>query len=220
MTSAKSHPGLPRWIETPVAFIGLVFAAPVIALAAIMLRLDSPGPFLFRQKRVGKNGDQFTLLKLRTMRDNSKGKLVTSSTDDRITRVGRLVRKTKIDELPELWNIVRGEMCIVGPRPEVPQLVDLDDPRWSEILTVNPGLTDPVTLRLRNEEELIASLGDEPDFYQNTLQPFKLNGYVTFLRDRNWKTDVGIIFGTLKAIILPKTVAIPTMEELRFQQTK
>ncbi len=220
MNSEISHPGLPRAVEIGLSIIMLIVAAPILAVAAILIKLDSKGPILFKQKRVGENGKDFILLKLRTMRANTDGAPVTASFDARITRVGRLLRRTKLDELPELWNIIRGEMCIVGPRPEVPELVDLDDHLWKEILTVNPGLTDPVTLRLRNEEQLLAEAADEERFYEDVLQPYKLRGYVDFLRGRTWRTDVKIIFGTIKAIVFPQTALLPTNEELRCQLGK
>ncbi len=208
--------GLPRALEVALAAIGLTITSPLLVLAAIAIKFDSRGPVFFRQQRVGRYGKQFTLLKLRTMFVSDSGSLVTAANDERITRVGRFLRKTKADELPELWNIVRGEMCIVGPRPEVPELVDLNDPQWDEILKTNPGLTDPVTLRLRNEEELLANAGGDSDYYENVVQPYKLRGYVRFLRERNWKTDVTIIYQTMKAIVSPGSIGVPSDDELRY----
>lgn len=199
-----------------MATFGLVFTTPILVLAAVLIKVDSRGPILFRQTRVGRNGKTFTLLKFRSMYVADGGALVTAAGDDRISKVGKLLRRTKTDELPELWNIVRGEMSIVGPRPEVPELVDLADPLWNEILDANPGLTDPVTLQLRNEEELIAQASDRDDFYKNILQPYKLRGYLNFVRNRTWKKDVSIIFRTMKAIVFPKSVSQPTIEEMRF----
>jgi lipopolysaccharide/colanic/teichoic acid biosynthesis glycosyltransferase len=147
---------------------------------------------------------------------SDQGALVTAAGDNRISKIGKLIRRTKLDELPELWNIVRGEMSVVGPRPEVPELVDLTNPLWKEILEANPGLTDPVTLQLRNEEELLAQANDRNDFYKNILQPYKLRGYVHFVRNRTWKKDLNIIFRTMKAILFPKTVTQPTIEEMRW----
>lgn len=207
--------GLPRSVEAGLAVCGLLVTTPLWLLAAVLIKLESNGPVLFRQLRMGRGGKTFTLLKFRSMRVSGGGALVTAAGDDRITKIGRIIRRTKIDELPELWNIVRGEMSIVGPRPEVPELVDLSDPQWTEILTVNPGLTDPITLKLRNEEELLAQAADREEFYRNTLQPYKLHGYVDFVRNRTWKTDVSIIFRTIKAVIFPRTVTQPTIEEMR-----
>lgn len=216
MSKSSGATGLPRSVEVVLAIFGLCITAPILVIAAILIKLDSPGPVLFRQKRMGRNGNPFTLLKFRSMFVSEKGELVTASGDSRISKVGRILRRTKIDELPELWNIVRGDMSIVGPRPEVPELVDLKDPHWNETLQVNPGLTDPVTLKLRNEEEILAQANDREDFYKNTLQPYKLRGYVNYVRTRSWRKDVSIIFRTIKAIIFPKTVKQPTVDEMRF----
>jgi lipopolysaccharide/colanic/teichoic acid biosynthesis glycosyltransferase len=212
----KINTGLQRPVEVVLSIFGLVFTAPVLVLTAVLIKLDSPGPILFRQTRMGCNGREFTLFKFRSMRVSETGSLVTAAGDNRISKVGKWIRRTKIDELPELWNIVRGEMSIVGPRPEVPQLVDLTNPLWNEILEARPGLTDPVTLQLRNEEELLAQASDREDFYKNILQPYKLRGYVHFVRNRTWKKDIETIFGTIKAIVFPKSVRQPTIEEMRF----
>ncbi len=216
MKSKERVTGLPRSVEVVLAIFGLTLTSPLLILAAILIKLDSPGPILFRQARMGRNGKTFTLLKFRSMYVSDHGALVTAAGDNRISKVGKLIRRTKIDELPELWNIVRGDMSIVGPRPEVPELVDLNNPLWKEILEANPGLTDPVTLQLRNEEELLAQANDRDDFYKNILQPYKLRGYVHFVRNRTWKKDLNIILRTMKAILFPRTVTQPTVEEMRW----
>src|SRR5207302_10964849 len=126
------------------------------------------------QARVGRYGKPFTLVKLRTMRASSGGFQVTAADDARVTPIGRFLRRSKLDELPELWNVLRGEMSFVGPRPEVVRYVHPEDPLWKEVLLVRPGLTDPVTLRLRYEEGLMASFpGDRERFYIERLQPLK-----------------------------------------------
>jgi lipopolysaccharide/colanic/teichoic acid biosynthesis glycosyltransferase len=155
---------------------------------------------------VGRGGETFLIYKLRTMRAVSGGALVTASGDDRITAVGRFLRKTKLDELPQLWNVVRGDMSLVGPRPEVPRYVNLDDPLWREVLSVRPGLTDPVTLELKDEESVLAEVhGDRERFYREKLQPAKLRGYVAYGRSRNWLTDVGVLYRTVRAILRAQT---------------
>jgi len=207
--------GLPRGVEVALAIFGLALTAPLCLLVTILIRLNSPGPVIFRQLRMGRDRKTFTLLKFRSMRVSNEGALVTAAGDNRISKIGRLIRRTKIDELPELWNIIRGDMSIVGPRPEVPELVDLGNPQWDEILTVNPGLTDPVTLQLRNEEDLLAQASDRDLFYKEIVQPFKLRGYVHFVQNRTWKKDVSIIFRTIKAVIFPRSVTQPTIEEMR-----
>ncbi|MCI0392479.1 MAG: sugar transferase [Acidobacteria bacterium] len=208
--------GIPRPIEAILAAIGLLFSAPFLALAAIAIKTTSSGPIFFRQERVGRKGRIFVLYKLRTMRPGNRGPQVTAGDDDRITSVGRLLRKTKLDELPELWNILKGEMSMIGPRPEVPRYVDLEDPMWRLILEARPGLTDPMTLRLRNEEELMAQVtGDREKFYIETLSPFKLNGYLKYLQSRSWLSDMRVIWQTIVAVIFPSKAPLPTMEEIR-----
>jgi lipopolysaccharide/colanic/teichoic acid biosynthesis glycosyltransferase len=202
--SAPVGPGLPRLVEVFLSFGGLVVATPVIALAGIVLALSSGFPVFFRQTRVGRNARPFTLVKLRTMRVARSGLKVTASDDARVTRVGRFLRRSKLDELPELWNILKGEMSFVGPRPEVPQYVDPQSPAWKEVLRARPGLTDPITLRFRNEELLMAAVeGDRDAFYRETLQPLKLEGYRDYLRRRSWRTDIGVLFETVVAVLWP-----------------
>ncbi len=156
---------------------GLLVAAPVIALAGIGLALSSGFPIFFRQTRVGRCARPFTLVKLRTMHVTRSALNVTASDDARVTRLGRFLRRSKLDELPELWNILKGDMSFVGPRPEVPQYVDPESPAWREVLLARPGLTDPVTLRFRNEELLMGRVeGDRDAFYRETLQPAQARG--------------------------------------------
>lgn len=216
MLNSNKQNGIPRVVEVVMALFGLIISAPILAVFAILIRLDSKGPFLFRQQRIGKNGKAFTLFKLRTMVNGNSGSLVTAANDRRITSTGRIARRAKIDELPELWNVIRGDMSIVGPRPEVPEYVDLKNPLWNEILKFRPGLTDPVTLRLRNEEELMVRAGKGERFYAELVQPYKLRGYAHFVRNRSWKNDVRIICRTAMAILIPQRAAPPSNEELRW----
>ena len=155
---AEARNGLPRWAEATFAMAGLVVAAPVIALTGLGIAVSSRRPVFFRQQRVGQHGDTFNLYKPRTMRPSAGGPQITSNVDSRITRLGKFLRNTKLDELPTLWNVLRGDMSLVGPRPEVPRFVQLADPTWQKVLAVRPGITDPVTLRLRSEAELLAQI--------------------------------------------------------------
>lgn len=194
--------GLPRFVEAPLALLGLVVTGPVMGIAALAIVASSGLPVFFRQARVGRWGEPFTLVKLRTMRASMGGPEVTARGDSRVTAVGRLLRRTKLDELPELWNVLRGEMSFVGPRPEVARYVDLEDPLWKEVLEARPGLTDPTTLSLRDEEALMADVeGDRDRFYRETLQPMKLRGYSEYLRRRTWKSDVGVIWRTILVVL-------------------
>jgi lipopolysaccharide/colanic/teichoic acid biosynthesis glycosyltransferase len=203
--SAPPRPGLPRPVAAALAAGGLLVAAPVLAVAAAAIAATSGLPVFFRQVRVGRHGRPFTMIKLRTMRKSGVGPKVTAGNDPRITPVGRFLRRTKLDELPELWNVLRGEMSFVGPRPEVADYVHPESALWREVLSVRPGLTDPVTLRLRHEEALLESVaGDREKYYRETLQPRKLEGYVSYLRRRSWWSDVGVLMATAGAILRPR----------------
>ena len=206
-TTRRAKSGIPRWAEVTIAFLGLIVTLPFIGLLALAIALTSKGPVFFRQKRVGQHGRLFNLYKLCTMTPSAPSDnrpQVTSSNDERITPFGRFLRRTKLDELPTLWNVLRGEMALVGPRPEVPRYVRLEDPIWQTVLAVRLGLTDPVTLKLRNEEQLLADVkADTESYYIHELQPSKLNGYVAYLEERNWWTDVRVLVNTLAAIVVP-----------------
>ncbi len=205
---------IPRAIEFLVAGCGLAAIIPLLLICAVLIKLNSKGPIFYRQNRIGRNGKPFSIIKLRTMAVFQNGLMITAADDQRVTSVGRFLRKFKIDELPELWNIVCGEMSFVGPRPEVPDFVDLSDPLWREVLESRPGITDPVTLRLRNEEHLLAKVFDKERYYREVIQPYKMRGYLNFVRNKTWKTDIRIIGRTLKAVAFPTTVTTPSSEEL------
>jgi lipopolysaccharide/colanic/teichoic acid biosynthesis glycosyltransferase len=206
--------GLPRPVEVIFCLLVLVLCAPLLIAAAAAIAATSPGPILFRHQRMGRRGRPFAMLKFRTMRAGAGGPGVTSRGDARITTVGRILRKTKLDELPELWNVVRGDMSLVGPRPEAIEYVT-PSPLWTEVLRVRPGITDPMTLRLRNEEELLAAAGvDYESFYRNQLLPYKLRGYRDYIAGRTWKRDVAVLWLTLLAILFPDRVPAPTPGEI------
>ena len=216
ITDYAAKNGLPRQVEAAIALAGLVMAAPLIALAAIMIAVTSRGPVIFRQKRMGRKGRPFTMYKLRTMRATNTGPQVTAGDDVRVTPVGKFLRKTKLDELPELWNVLKGDMSLIGPRPEVPRYVDLDDPMWRLVLEARPGITDPMTLRLRNEEALLVGVeGDRERFYLEALLPFKLEGYLNYLRARSWRSDLKVLWRTIVAVVFPNKTSLPTLEEIR-----
>jgi lipopolysaccharide/colanic/teichoic acid biosynthesis glycosyltransferase len=128
---------------------------------------------------------------------------VTARGDDRITGIGRFLRRSKLDELPQLWNVVRGDLALVGPRPEVPRYVDLANPQWQEVLRVRPGITDPVTVALRDEETLLAGAADPERFYREELQPAKLRRYIEYLEARSAATDVHVLYRTVLAVLFP-----------------
>jgi len=218
IAASETRRGLPRWIEAAIASIALIVAAPIITLMGLAIAISSGRPVFFRQRRVGQNGREFDLYKLRTMRPSNDGPQVTSGNDRRITRLGKFLRQTKLDELPTFWNVLRGDMALVGPRPEVPRFVNLEDPLWQKVLTVRPGLTDPVTLRLRKEEDLLAQFeGDKEQYYVSELLPSKLRGYVAYLEERDWRSDLRILLRTIAAVLTshePARLSIDSVSRL------
>ena len=198
----RPRPGVPHLVEAMFCLLGLAVVSPLLLIGMLAVWLTSPGPVLFRQSRIGRGGAPFTIYKLRTMRIESAGPQVTGRDDARITPVGGLLRRTKIDELPQLWNVVRGDMALVGPRPEVPRYVDLENPLWRRILEARPGITDPLTLRLKDEESLMpAAPAERERFYLETLQPIKLKASLEYLSTRSAWTDIGVVVATVVGIL-------------------
>lgn len=196
--------------------LALAVLSPVFLVLALLIRKDG-GPVLFRQERVGQGGKVFRVLKFRSMipGGDRMGAQVTAKNDGRITAIGRFLRKTKLDELPELWNVIRGELALVGPRPEARRYVDMKDPLWQKVLEARPGITDPVTLKLRNEEELLARVEGSPEeFYLKVLQPLKLKGYIEYLENRSLWADIRILWKSALAVIFPSRTPPPTLNEL------
>lgn len=212
---ASIQPGLPRWVEALLASIGLVVFSPLLLGTALAVKLSSPGPVFFRQARVGRFGRHFPLYKFRSMRLHTPGQKFTAQGDARVTPVGRLIRKFKFDELPQLLNVLRGEMSFVGPRPEVPEYVDLEDPLWQKVLATRPGLTHPLTLLLHPEEELLAQVeGDSKQFYDRYFLPYKLHGYLGYLEERTAWSDLWTVVRTFWEIAVPHRADQPTAEEI------
>jgi len=207
--------GLPRLIEIPLVVVALVLLTPLLCLAALGIALTSPGPILYRQTRIGKGGRPFNIFKLRSMTCNSVGIGVTAGSDSRITSWGRLLRRAKIDELPQLWNVLKGDMRLVGPRPHMTQFVDLQNPLWQAVLAAAPGITDPTTLLLRNEERLLDAVETREGFYRDVLLPFKLQGYAEYLRCRTWRSDILVLARTVICVVIPSLAPAPSVEEVR-----
>ncbi len=199
-----------RLLDVGLAGAALVCAAPVIAVGGLAVMVTTRGRIFFRQKRIGRDGVPFELYKIRTMRREPGGPGVTARGDPRVTVVGRVLRWTKFDELPSLWNVVRGDMALVGPRPELPEFVDSSDARWTQVLREKPGLTHPVTLRLRNVEAMVAEAPIDPvSFYTTSLLPYKLAGYIDYAARRTWWTDIGVVLSTPFVLFLPGRAQIP-----------
>ena len=192
-----------RLFDLLCAGLGLLLLSPLLAVLALWVRLDSPGPALFRQERVGRHGKPFRVLKFRTMRVDAErlGPKITAGADPRITRAGAFLRRSKLDELPQLINVVRGEMSLVGPRPEVPEYVALYPPALREIvLSVPPGITDLASIEFRHESELLARAADPQREYVETILPIKLDYYRRYVEGRSLLGDLAIILRTLRAI--------------------
>ncbi len=203
-------------MDAGLAVVLLVVLSPLLLLLALLVAATSPGGALFAQVRVGRAGVPFRMLKFRTMRLGAAGAQVTAQGDARVTAVGRVLRATKLDELPELWNIVRGDMAFVGPRPEVPRYVDLQQPSWQRVLRVRPGLTDETTLLLRDEEAVLALLGGDPEArYVDTLLPWKLEHSAAALETRSAAGDLLLLGRTLLRIVLPRRSSAELASEIR-----
>jgi lipopolysaccharide/colanic/teichoic acid biosynthesis glycosyltransferase len=195
---------MPNWMERAMAAAGLAVLSPLLAVLALAVWLETGRPVLFRHRRVGQGGRTFELLKFRSMVVNHGGPSITRSGETRITRVGRFLRRWKLDELPQLVNVLRGEMSLVGPRPEVPEYVDPGDPLWQRVLRARPGITDPASVEFRNEEELLAGVEDLDGYYRKVLLPRKLELSAAYLERRNFSSDVAMLFRTVAASWLPR----------------
>lgn len=187
-----------------VSSLALIALSPMLIVVASLVRIDSTGPVLFRQTRVGVGGTEFSVLKFRTMRLVGTGPSVTSADDPRVTRVGRFLRYSKMDELPQLINVLKGEMSLVGPRPEVPVFAAL----WPAelrpiILSVRPGITDPASVILRHESLYLAGSSDPDTTYAELLLPKKAQIYAAYVQHRTHLGDLGIIVRTIAAVLTP-----------------
>jgi lipopolysaccharide/colanic/teichoic acid biosynthesis glycosyltransferase len=187
-----------RLFDFLVAAIGGIVLLPLMLLIAVAVRLSSPGPVLYVQDRVGRNGKLFRCMKFRTMKVGAdRHGSVTTGTDSRMTALGRFLRRIKLDELPQLWNVLLGRMSFVGPRPDVPGYADRLEGEERIILSVRPGITGPATLAFRNEEGLLAAQ-DDPVVYNDTvLYPAKVRLNMEYVRTRTFWRDIGYIFVTV-----------------------
>ncbi len=184
------------------ASAGLLLLSPVFGMLALAVKLSDGGSVLFWQPRVGQDGRLFRIVKFRSMvaKAETKGPSITADGDRRITRFGRFLRKTKLDELPQLWNVWRGEMSLVGPRPEVPQYVAAYSPSQRRVLRLKPGITDLATLAFRNEEELLRAAPDAERFYREYCLPHKIKLNLAYAEKANLRQDAWIILQTLGLI--------------------
>jgi lipopolysaccharide/colanic/teichoic acid biosynthesis glycosyltransferase len=194
-----------RWFDLLMSLPLLAFVAPVMAVTALAVRASSPGPLLFRQARVGKDGVDFEILKFRTMRHAPKGKgpRLTQREDPRITPIGRLIRRSRLDELPQLWNVIRGDMSLVGPRPDVPEFLAGLKPAELSLLKLRPGITSLTSLEFRHEDDLLprgASEREMTQYYIEQILPEKVRLELEYAEKATFLTDLKVLFKTATVV--------------------
>ena len=192
-----------RVFDVMASGLGLLLLSPLFLIMAIWIKADSPGPVFYRQTRVGRGNRDFRLFKFRSMKvgADKKGLITVGGRDPRVTRSGYYIRKYKLDELPQLINVFKGDMSLVGPRPEVRKYVDLYTPEQLHVLDVRPGITDLASIRYRNENELLAQACDPEQYYREVVMQDKLRINSEYMADRSFFKDIKIIFLTFKAIV-------------------
>ena len=199
----KLQLALKRAMDIVISGGALAVLWPVLLLIAVAIKIDDPGPVFYRQVRVGRDGKEFRIFKFRTMvvDADKKGLQITVGRDNRITRMGRLLRKTKLDELAQLINVFVGEMSLVGPRPEVPKYVNLYTPYQRQVLLVRPGITDYASIAYRNENDMLEDAEDPEKMYIDVIMPDKIELNMKYLREISPAADIRLIFGTILAVI-------------------
>ena len=188
-----------RIFDIVVALAALLVLSPLLVLIAIAVKLTSAGPVIYRAKRTGRGGEPFELFKFRSMAVNNAGPAITRKGDSRVTPVGRIIRGFKLDELPQLWNVVRGDMSLVGPRPEDPKYTAMYDAAQRKALAVRPGITSAASVQYRDEESLITG-DDWEEQYVQRIMPEKLRIDLQYLERRTLFSDVGLILRTVRAM--------------------
>ena len=192
-----------RCFDIFFSFLGILLLLWLFLIIAIAIKCSSKGPVLFKQERVGKNAKTFKIWKFRSMVVNAeaKGMQITTDGDNRITNVGKFIRKTKIDELPQLFNVLSGKMSFVGPRPEVPKYVALYSDEQLRVLTVKPGITDLASIEFRNENDLLDGDDDPERKYIEEIMPAKLALNLKYIEKAGFFYDIGLIFKTIGKVI-------------------
>jgi len=192
-----------RIFDIVFSISGLILLSPVLIVIAILIRFDSKGPVLYKQTRVGRNNKDFKLLKFRTMNSDSdsKGLLTVGGRDPRITKTGYYLRKFKLDEFPQLINVLYGEMSFVGPRPEVRKYVDLYTEDQKKVLDVSPGITDVASIKYKNENDLLEKAEDPEKYYIEKIMPDKIKLNLEYINERSFFKDFKVILRTLSAVI-------------------
>ena len=199
----KLQLALKRAMDIVISGGALLVLWPVLVLIALAIKIDDPGPVFYRQVRVGRNGREFRIYKFRTMvvDADKKGLAITVGRDNRITRMGRILRKTKLDELAQLINVFTGEMSFVGPRPEVPKYVNMYTPYQRQVLLVRPGITDYASIAYRNENDLLAGAEDPEKMYIDVIMPDKIELNMKYLHEISPLADIRLILSTIVAVI-------------------
>ena len=192
-----------RLFDIVASFLGLLFLSPLFLILAIWIKLDSKGPVFYRQIRVGKGNKDFNLYKFRSMRvgADKSGLITIGGHDPRVTRSGLVIRKYKLDEFPQLINVLLGDMSLVGPRPEVRKYVDMYTAEQMHVLDVRPGITDLASIRYRNENELLESVSDPDKYYTDVIMQDKLRINLEYVEKQSFLYDIKLIFSTFWAII-------------------
>jgi lipopolysaccharide/colanic/teichoic acid biosynthesis glycosyltransferase len=192
-----------RTFDLLAASLGLLLLLPLLVVVAVLVKVSSAGPVFFRQPRVGRRFRMFDLYKFRTMVPDARhqGPRITPAGDPRVTRVGRVLRSTKLDELPQLLNVIRGEMSLVGPRPEVPEYVDLFRNEYREILEARPGLTDLASIKYRDEAAVLAGASDPEHEYLHRILPEKISLAKEYVRHTSLGFDLKVIGWTLVSLL-------------------
>jgi lipopolysaccharide/colanic/teichoic acid biosynthesis glycosyltransferase len=192
-----------RTFDVSVAAIGLIGLLPLILILAVLIKCDSQGPVFFKQKRIGKNFRAFSIYKFRTMKENAElsGPVITIGEDPRITHVGRFLRSAKVDELPQLINVLKGEMSLVGPRPELPRFVELFRRDYAEILTVRPGITDLASLKYQDEAKLMSQFTNPEEEYARRILPDKIRLAKEYIDRSSIFFDLSLILRTFPKLL-------------------
>ncbi|CEP81797.1 sugar transferase [Paraclostridium sordellii] len=203
LSKRKLRLAIKRIFDIVTSFIGLILLSPILIIIAVFIKLDSKGPVFFKQKRVGKNKQIFEIYKFRTMVIDAEklGKQITVGNDNRITKIGKFIRKCKLDELPQLINVLKGEMSLVGPRPEVPKYVELYDVYQEQVLLVQPGITDYASIEFRNENELLGKSKNPEATYIDEIMPTKIELNLLYIKNISLLEDFKLIFNTILAIL-------------------
>lgn len=191
-----------RIFDVTASAFGLILLSPVFLGIAVIIKLTSKGPVFYIQKRMGENFKEFNLYKFRSMivDADKKGLQITSGDDPRITKIGKFIRKTKLDELPQLINVLKGDMSLVGPRPEVKKYVMLKKEDYEKVLSVKPGITDLAAIEFRDEEKILEKYNDKEKAYIEIILPKKIELYKKYIDNISFKNDINIILKTLKVL--------------------